>query len=243
MRPLHVTFTGLDGATSTHELLALSRDFPIEWGILFHPTREGSGRYPALTQIQSVAECDLKVSAHLCGGYARSVVHGESLPAPVVSLLNRFSRIQINTSERGIEPERIARFAGRFGARGILQCRGFEHFPDNTHVDWLFDRSGGTGSAARAMANTRTGGHLRRLLRRARSGDRRRCAHRNQAPASGVRPLLDRHGGRDPDRRRVRRQQVPAGLRDRIPLTTAKRRRHPIFPAASILSTAERKGV
>jgi hypothetical protein len=145
VRPLHVTFTGLDDATNTDELLALSRNFPIEWGILFHPTREGSGRYPALTQIQSVAECDLKVSAHLCGGYARSVAHGESLPAPVASLLKRFSRIQINTAERGIEPERIARFAGRFGARGILQCRGFEHFPDNTHVDWLFDRSGGKG--------------------------------------------------------------------------------------------------
>jgi hypothetical protein len=145
VRPLHVTFTGLDAATRTHELLALSRDFPIEWGILFHPTQEGSGRYPALAQIRLVAECDLKVSAHLCGGYARSIVHGESLPATVVSLLNRFSRIQINTSERGIEPERIARFTGRFGARGILQCRGFEHFPDNTDVDWLFDRSGGKG--------------------------------------------------------------------------------------------------
>ena len=57
----------------------------------------------------------------------------------------RVSRIQINTSERGIEPARVARFAGRFGARGILQCRGFEHFPDNTDVDWLFDRSGGKG--------------------------------------------------------------------------------------------------
>ena len=69
MRPLHVTFTGLDAATSAHELLALSRDFPIEWGILFHPTREGSDRYPSLTKIQSVLELDLKFSAHLCGGY------------------------------------------------------------------------------------------------------------------------------------------------------------------------------
>ena len=145
MRPLHVTFTGFDAATRTHDLLELSRDFPIEWGILFHPTREGSGRYPALAQIQSVAACDLKLAAHLCGGYARSVVRGESLPATVVSLLDRFSRIQINTSERGIEAARIALFAGRFGARGILQCRGFEHFPDNTDVDWLFDRSGGKG--------------------------------------------------------------------------------------------------
>ena len=44
-----------------------------------------------------------------------------------------------------VEPERIARFAERFGTRGILQCRGLEHFPDDAHVDWLFDRSGGKG--------------------------------------------------------------------------------------------------
>ena len=42
-------------------------------------------------------------------------------------------------------PEAIARFAVRFGARAILQCRGFERFPDDAHVDWLFDRSGGRG--------------------------------------------------------------------------------------------------
>jgi hypothetical protein len=145
VRPLHVTFTGLDAATRPDDLRALSRDFPIEWGILFHPTREGSGRYPPLAQIRSIAECDLKLSAHLCGGYARSIVQGESLPAAVVSLLDRFFRIQINTAARGVEPTQIARFAVRFGARGILQCRGFDHFPDNTDVDWLFDRSGGKG--------------------------------------------------------------------------------------------------
>jgi hypothetical protein len=60
---LHVTFTGLDAATRPDDLRALSRDFPIEWGILFHPTREGSGRYPALGQIRSIAESDLKLRA------------------------------------------------------------------------------------------------------------------------------------------------------------------------------------
>jgi hypothetical protein len=145
MRPLHVTFTGLDAATRPDELLALSRDFPVEWGILFHPTQQGSGRYPTLAHIQSVVGLDLKFSAHLCGGYARSVVDGESLPQNIVSLLDRFSRIQVNTAKRGVEPERIARFAERFGTRGILQCRGLEHFPDDADVDWLFDRSGGKG--------------------------------------------------------------------------------------------------
>ena len=147
MRPLYVTFTGLGNATKSEELLAMSCDFPVEWGILFHPTREGSGRYPTLAHIQSLLELDLKFSAHLCGAYARRVVHGESLPGTIVSLLNRFSRIQVNTAERNVEPKRIARFANRFGARGILQCRGLEHFPNDADVDWLFDRSGGKGQA------------------------------------------------------------------------------------------------
>ena len=148
MRPLHITFTGLDAATQADELVALSRDFPIEWGILLHPTRAGTGRYPPLTHIQSILALDLKFSAHLCGGYARDVVRGGSLPGAIVALLDRFRRIQVNTADRGIVPEAIARFAGRFGARAILQCRGFERFPEDTHVDWLFDRSGGKGLLA-----------------------------------------------------------------------------------------------
>ena len=102
MRPQHITFTGIDAATQADELVALSRDFPIEWGILLHPTREGTGRYPPLATIQSVLAYDLKFSAHLCGGYARDIVRGGSLPGAVVALLDRFGRIQVNTAERGV---------------------------------------------------------------------------------------------------------------------------------------------
>jgi len=148
MRPSNVTFTGLDAETLPDELLALSRDFPVEWGILLHPTRQGSGRYPPLDHIRSVLALDLRFSAHLCGGYAREVVRDAKAPSAIAPLLDRFRRLQINTAERGVEPERIARFSARFGARGILQCRGFERFPDDNHVDWLFDRSGGKGRLA-----------------------------------------------------------------------------------------------
>ncbi|MGH6814209.1 MAG: hypothetical protein ACREC6_00730 [Hyphomicrobiaceae bacterium] len=145
MKPLHVTFTGLDAWTPVRELSALSREFPIEWGILLHPARQGSGRYPPLADIRSMLSLDLRFSAHLCGGYARDVVRSVNLPAVLMPLLDRCHRVQINTSERGIEPDRIAAFAARFNARGILQCRGFERFPEHPGVDWLFDRSGGKG--------------------------------------------------------------------------------------------------
>ena len=41
MRPIHITFTGLDRQTPVDELVALSKRFSIEWGILFHPDRQG----------------------------------------------------------------------------------------------------------------------------------------------------------------------------------------------------------
>jgi hypothetical protein len=103
-------------------MVALFGEFPIGWGMLLHLAREGTGRYPSLAHIQSVLALDLQFSAHLCGGYARDVVRGGSPPAAIVSLLDRFQQIQINTAERGVIPEAIA----RFGARAILQCRGFE---------------------------------------------------------------------------------------------------------------------
>ena len=148
MKPLHVTFTGLDASTPADELRALSRDFSIEWGILLHPTLQGSGRYASLAGIHTILALDLSFSAHLCGGYARDVVRGGGRPAVIAPLLERFRRIQINTAERGIEPARISGFAALFGAHGILQCRGLERFPDDTSVDWLFDRSGGKGRLA-----------------------------------------------------------------------------------------------
>ena len=57
-----------------------------------------------------------------------------------VSLESRSTRQSAASSQRGSPA-----LPADFGARGILQCRGFEHFPDNTDVDWLFDRSGGKG--------------------------------------------------------------------------------------------------
>ncbi|MGP0089819.1 MAG: hypothetical protein ACLPKB_07650 [Xanthobacteraceae bacterium] len=148
VRPVHITFTGLEASAPAADVLALSRDYPIEWGILFHPTRQGFGRFPAIGEIEPFLALDLRLSAHLCGGYARDVVEGAGAPIAAAAQLHRFVRIQINTSQRGVRPAVVAEFARSFGARGILQCRGFERFPENTTVDWLFDRSGGQGRLA-----------------------------------------------------------------------------------------------
>ena len=148
MQPIHITFTGLDLQTPVDEVVALSKRFPIEWGILFHPDRQGEGRFPPLDLIHSLLALNLNFAAHLCGGHARNVVHHAALPANIVALLNRFKRVQINTAERAVDPARIAAFAARFGARAILQCRGTERFPGTDSVEWLFDQSGGKGRLA-----------------------------------------------------------------------------------------------
>ncbi len=148
IRPVHITFTGLDASALAPDVLALSREYPIEWGILFHPTRQGSGRFPAIDEIEPFLARDLRLSAHLCGGYARDVVEGAGAPIAIGTQLHRFVRIQVNTAQRGVRPAVVAEFARSFGARGILQCRGFERFPEDPTVDWLFDRSGGQGRLA-----------------------------------------------------------------------------------------------
>jgi hypothetical protein len=145
MQPAHVTFTGFDAWTPRQEMVALAREFPIEWGILLHPQLQGEGRYPPLAAVAAVLDLDLAFSAHLCGGYARSAVRGEDVPDHIQALLGRFRRIQVNTSDRNVDPKGVAVFAGAFDARAILQCRGLDRFPSDTSVDWLFDRSGGRG--------------------------------------------------------------------------------------------------
>jgi hypothetical protein len=146
--PVQLTFTGLDEQTPLAALRELSNRYPIEWGILLHPARQGSGRFPPLDVVRAALDLGLKCSAHLCGGHARDIVHQAELPVDIVALLGRFQRLQINTAERGVDPDRIAKFAARFGARAILQCRGTERFPLCQSVEWLFDASGGKGRLA-----------------------------------------------------------------------------------------------
>ena len=148
MRPDHVTLTGVDDFTDLGELQALSRAFPVEWGILLHREKQGEGRYPSLDRIEAVLALGMRCAAHLCGAHARAAVRGEPLPPEINRILDSVGRIQVNTSERNIDYGRIEKLAARRGARAILQCRGEERFPSEPRVDWLFDRSGGRGLRA-----------------------------------------------------------------------------------------------
>ena len=141
--PQFITFTGVDDATDPAELVRLADDYPVEFGLLFSPKRQGiKPRYPALSTIEwLVSELPLRWAAHLCGGDARDVIERETSNHDW--LLRHFTRVQINTADPLVQPSRIGSWAAQRDVRAILQCRG--PFPRVASVDVLFDASGGRG--------------------------------------------------------------------------------------------------
>jgi hypothetical protein len=142
-RPDFITFTGADDHTDVGEMIALSRAYPIEWGILFSPTRQGKDpRYPDGPAQSRFAWSGLRLAAHLCGGWSREVMAGRPLTAVPVDL-GIFARIQVNTAAPDIA--RLRDLQDGWGSRCIAQHRDAERFPADTSVDWLYDASGGRG--------------------------------------------------------------------------------------------------
>ena len=139
MKPNFLTFTGVDADTDLDRLEALSRRFPLEWGVLFSPDRQGEEpRYPAMEVIERIRDVPVNKSAHLCGAYSKAVISGD----PVELDLSEFGRLQINS--RLPNPAAIAQFAAFRELVPIMQTRDLE-FPEDGDVAILFDRSGGFG--------------------------------------------------------------------------------------------------
>ena len=148
-KPAFITFTGVDAETDPADLVRLADDYPVEFGLLFSPKRQGiEPRYPAMQVINWMAEeLPLRWAAHLCGGDARAVI--ESGASPHDGMLKRhFQRAQINTADPMVQPSLIGNWAAQQNLRAILQCRG--SFPHVASVDVLYDASGGRGIVPRA---------------------------------------------------------------------------------------------
>lgn len=143
--PQFITFTGVDDETDPAALVQLADDYPVEFGLLFSPKRQGvEPRYPQLSTIEwLVSELPLRWSAHLCGADARDVIERETSNHDWLLHTYRFARAQINTADPLVEPSRIGSWAAQRNLRAILQCRG--QFPRVASVDVLFDASGGRG--------------------------------------------------------------------------------------------------
>lgn len=143
-KPEFITFTGADDHTSVRAMVELSRHFPIEWGILFSPSRQGKEpRYPCDEAISRFtwATDGIRMAAHLCGAHSRAIMAGEDIKAPAD--FGFYQRIQVNHGAP--DPKRIGEFRLGWGPRCIAQSRDLS-FPKDTSLDWLFDTSGGRGA-------------------------------------------------------------------------------------------------
>lgn len=146
-KPAFITFTGVDEHTSLLGMETLARKYPVEWGVLFSPTRIG-GRYPPIEWVAKTfgSVCGpLALSAHLCGGHSRDLIKTGELSNSLLSALISafFQRVQINTTDPDVNPARLLTWARGLKAAPILQCRG--PFPFESSAAWLFDASGGRG--------------------------------------------------------------------------------------------------
>ena len=133
LKPAFIAFTGVDDPRTIGDLQALSERYPIEWGVLVHPDRNGPPfADPAL--LERLRSAGVRLSAHLCGPLAAAVVKGRPTEFEVAG----FSRVQINHMQGradGGVVARASRYAACQGVRAVLKCSGA--FPPDGRVDWL----------------------------------------------------------------------------------------------------------
>jgi hypothetical protein len=94
-----VTISGPDDRTSAMDLLAISKHYPfVEWGILLSSNKEPRPRYPSnewLTGMELLSQQGLRLSGHICGGWAKKICNGkfpDEIDRPM------FRRMQLNVA-------------------------------------------------------------------------------------------------------------------------------------------------
>lgn len=160
--PTFITFTGVDEWTDIGRMQTLSQHYPIEWGILFSPKRQGvDNRYPPMTCVRKLLKAGTwhRLAAHLCGDHALCVLDGHALPAELDEmLLYHFSRAQINGAPVHAA-DTVSTWAKSRNVAPIMQCA--DGWPESRAVQWLFDKSGGRGRVPASWpANPPAGRHI-----------------------------------------------------------------------------------
>ena len=142
--PAFIAFTGVDRVELIDGLQALSRRYPIEWGILVDDAQGDSPLFPnAATRTRLLKAGGLRWAAHVCGAQAKAIADA---PSTATLELGGFQRIQVNHGFSGSTPAQIEnawRFGQMRGARTLLQCG--DPYPEDSRVDWLYDVSFGKG--------------------------------------------------------------------------------------------------
>jgi hypothetical protein len=124
----------------------------VEWGILWHAERHGSGRYPSLSWIGRLIETFSRYpyahfSLHICGGQALSDFLGDI--GTVTECARNFGRIQLNLKAVNVDLTALESAVLRRPEQVVIT----QHNQANRHI-WselvgcanhavLFDESGG----------------------------------------------------------------------------------------------------
>lgn len=166
-----VTATGADDKTDISEMVKLSADYQMEWGILLSKKSQGTARFPSSAWIKRLREeslySSLNFAGHLCGGYVRDLLTGVppwALPVGTIyagaSLGTMFWRYQINFHgiDYSLDDSLLINSLRSMpiGPRGshpilIMQMDGVNDFrlkdvrEAGFHAHALFDRSHGEG--------------------------------------------------------------------------------------------------
>ena len=142
MKPRWVTFTGLDERTDMARVAALTRAYPVEWGVLFGG-RLGKNRYPPRSVSDAAVKLGIPLSMHLCGPRAAEANEG----TPPASY-HGFSRIQVNRAQGQYDLDAMARVSRHTLKTVVVQHRTARFPPSAAGVQWLQDTSGGKGRTA-----------------------------------------------------------------------------------------------
>src|SRR5437763_5438675 len=134
-------------------MLELSGAYPwLEWGILVSPKREGSPRYPSrqwCADLATVAHSggELKLSMHICGSWARSILSGDFNWLQLPAIRNAVQRVQINGTPQTITTNAL--WSGNYREYILQIPRAMSLLEDavleRLQVNALFDESGGEG--------------------------------------------------------------------------------------------------
>lgn len=101
-----VTITGADESVQPEKLMEISKEFPfVEWGLLVNQALSNGRRFPGkawLLELEAIAGCKIKTSAHLCGNIVDRLLVGDGEAESFREVLHNelpclFKRLQINT--------------------------------------------------------------------------------------------------------------------------------------------------
>lgn len=148
MKPKFITFTGVDRNTDLDECLRISKEYPVEWGVLLSRTRDDN-RYTGCHNLTDMAALKMPLSLHLCGIAARDAIASMQYPSEAAHVL----RVQVNLRDKHYSQSALTELAKQKPT--IMQTRNSMCWPDTPqNVYPLLDQSGGRGKPINAWPAT-----------------------------------------------------------------------------------------